>query len=170
MLNDQAVAAQNLLDKKLSEKILIVDLDVHQGNGTTKIFENEDKVFTFSMHGAKNYPFKKEKSDLDIALPDLTEDDEYLEILYRTLPQLLQKVQPDFVFYLSGVDILASDKLGRLACSIEGCFKRDVFVFETLNAQKIPVQVSMGGGYSPEISVIVQAHLNTYKAAKEVYL
>lgn len=169
LLNDQAVAAKYLLNNKLAEKILIVDLDVHQGNGTAKIFENEEKVFTFSMHGAKNYPFKKEKSDLDIALPDGTSDDEYLEILYRTLPKLIEKVKPDFVFYLSGVDILASDKLGRLGCSIEGCFKRDVFVFKTLKENKLPVQVSMGGGYSPEIAVIVKAHANTYKAAKEVY-
>lgn len=185
LLNDQAVAAQFLLDKyasgaqvitKQSEKnktiinkILIVDLDVHQGNGTAKIFENESRVFTFSMHGAKNYPFKKEQSDLDIGLNDKTENAEYLEILKNTLPKLITKVQPDFIFYLSGVDIIAGDKLGRLACTINGCKERDIFVFETCKKHNIPVQVSMGGGYSPNIDMIIKAHSNTYLAAQEVY-
>ncbi|MGK0386988.1 MAG: acetoin utilization deacetylase AcuC-like enzyme [Patiriisocius sp.] len=169
LLNDQAVAAMDLLARGLAKKILIVDLDVHQGNGTAHIFEQDDRVFTFSMHGAKNYPFKKEKSDLDIGLDDTTGDVEYLEILYRTLPKLLEKVRPDFIFYLSGVDILQSDKLGRLGCTLEGCKQRDLFVFETCKQARIPVQVSMGGGYSPDIDVILEAHLNTYKAAQEVY-
>lgn len=169
LLNDQAVAAQYLLDTKKASKILIVDIDVHQGNGTAKIFENNTNVFTFSMHGAKNYPFKKEKSDLDIGLEDGTGDTEYLSVLANTLPMLLQKVQPDFIFYLGGVDILKGDKLGRLGCTLEGCEARDRFVFETCKNHKIPVQVSMGGGYSPEIDVIIEAHANTYKMAKEVY-
>ena len=169
LLNDQAVAAQYLLDTGKANKILIVDLDVHQGNGTAKIFENNPNVFTFSMHGAKNYPFKKEQSDLDIGLEDGTEDAEYLSVLKNTLPMLLQKVQPDFIFYLSGVDILKGDKLGRLACSIEGCKERDRFVFETCKKHKVPVQVSMGGGYSPAIDSIIEAHANTYKMAQEVF-
>ena len=169
LLNDQAVAAVDLLERKLANNILIIDLDVHQGNGTAKIFENDARVFTFSMHGAKNYPFKKEKSDLDIELDDGTKDDEYLKNLYHTLPKLVQKVQPDFIFYLSGVDILASDKLGRLGCSIEGCKKRDRFVFEVCKKANIPVQVSMGGGYSPEITQILEAHANTYQAAQEIF-
>ncbi len=169
LLNDQAVAAHYLLDTKKASKILIIDLDVHQGNGTAKIFENNPKVFTFSMHGAKNYPFKKEQSDLDIGLDDGTEDKEYLSVLQSTLPMLLKKVQPDFIFYLSGVDILKGDKLGRLACSIEGCKARDRFVFETCKTHNIPLQVSMGGGYSPEIDIIIEAHANTYKMAQEVY-
>lgn len=169
LLNDQAVAAHYLLDTKKASKILIIDLDVHQGNGTAKIFEDNPKVFTFSMHGAKNYPFKKEQSDLDIGLDDGTEDEEYLSVLQSTLPMLLKKVQPDFIFYLSGVDILKGDKLGRLACSIEGCKARDRFVFETCKTHNIPVQVSMGGGYSPEIDIIIEAHANTYKMAQEVY-
>lgn len=169
LLNDQAVAAQYLLDQKLAKQILIVDLDVHQGNGTAKIFEKEERVFTFSMHGAKNYPFKKEKSDLDIGLQDGTGDEEYLAILKNTLPLLIKKVQPDFVFYLSGVDILKSDKLGRLGCTSEGCKKRDEFVFNTLKTLKIPVQVSMGGGYSPEIETIITAHANTFKVAQEIF-
>lgn len=169
LLNDQAVAAQYLLDTNKASKILIVDLDVHQGNGTAKIFENNPHVFTFSMHGAKNYPFKKEKSDLDTGLEDGTEDAEYLSVLKNTLPMLIQKIQPDFIFYLSGVDILKGDKLGRLACSIEGCKARDRFVFETCKKHKIPVQVSMGGGYSPAIDSIIEAHANTFKMAQEVY-
>jgi acetoin utilization deacetylase AcuC-like enzyme len=169
LLNDQAVATQYLLDANKAVNILIVDLDVHQGNGTAKIFENNPNVFTFSMHGAKNYPFKKEQSDLDIGLDDGTTDREYLSVLKNTLPMLIQKVQPDFIFYLSGVDILKGDKLGRLACTLEGCQDRDRFVFETCKSHKIPVQVSMGGGYSPDIDVIIEAHANTYKMAKEVY-
>lgn len=169
LLNDQAVAAQYLLDQGLAQQILVIDLDVHQGNGTAKIFEDNTKVFTFSMHGAKNYPFKKEKSDLDIGLEDGTEDDEYLSVLRNTLPMLLKKVKPDFVFYLSGVDILKGDKLGRLGCSLEGCAARDRFVFETCKQFNLPVQVSMGGGYSPDISIIIEAHANTYKMAREIY-
>lgn len=169
LLNDQAVAAQYLLDSKKATKILMVDLDVHQGNGTAKIFENNPNVFTFSMHGANNYPFKKEKSDLDIGLEDGTGDDQYLSILKSTLPLLLEKVQPDFVFYLSGVDILKGDKLGRLGCTLNGCAARDRFVFETCKKHTIPVQVSMGGGYSPNIAVIIEAHANTYKMAQAVF-
>lgn len=169
LLNDQAVAAQYLLDTNKASTILIVDLDVHQGNGTAKVFENEERVFTFSMHGAKNYPFKKDKSDLDIGLEDGTKDDEYLEILKNTLPKLIDKVQPDFVFYLSGVDILGSDKLGRLGCTLEGCQARDQYVFETLYKAGLPVQVSMGGGYSPDIEVIVKAHAATFEQAQRVF-
>ncbi|WP_276978275.1 histone deacetylase [Flavobacterium filum] len=166
LLNDQAIAAQFLLNQNLAKKILIVDLDVHQGNGTAEIFQDNPSVFTFSMHGKSNYPFKKEVSDLDIALPDGTNDETYLKILAETLPQLIQKVNPDFIFYLAGVDILATDKLGKLSCTIEGCKKRDELVFEQCLKHQIPVQVSMGGGYSPEIKTIVEAHANTFRIAK----
>ena len=111
MFNDQAVAAKWLQKKKLAQKILIVDLDVHQGNGTAEIFQNDASVFTFSMHGKNNYPFKKEKSDLDIELENNTGDEEYLKILKENLPRLIEQQEPDFIFYLSGVDILATDKL-----------------------------------------------------------
>ncbi|MDX1462828.1 MAG: histone deacetylase [Marinirhabdus sp.] len=169
LLNDQAVAAQYLLDNKLATQILIVDLDVHQGNGTASIFAEEPQVFTFSMHGAGNYPFKKEKSDLDIPLADGTEDQAYLETLYQTLPRLIEKVRPDFVFYLSGVDIVSTDKLGRLACTLEGCRRRDDFVLRTLKEKQIPVQISMGGGYSPNIVDIITAHANTFRTAQAIY-
>ncbi len=169
MLNDQAIAAQYLLDKGLANQILIVDLDVHQGNGTAKIFEEEPRVFTFSMHAEKNYPFTKEKSDLDIGLPDGADDTLYLATLKRILPELLEKVQPDFVFYLSGVDILESDNLGRLSCTIEGCRQRDKFVLESLYDKNLPVQISMGGGYSKQLRYIVDAHANTFRTVQDVY-
>ena len=169
LLNDQAIAARYLQQQKLAEKILIVDLDVHQGNGTAEIFENDPSVFTFSMHGKNNYPFKKEHSDLDIELPDGTGDEDYLKILKETLPGLIKKQAPDFIFYLSGVDILKSDKLGKLSCTVAGCKERDHFVLQTCYDLKIPVQCSMGGGYSPEIKTIIEAHANTYRLAKEIY-
>lgn len=169
LLNDQAIAAQYLLDQKRVKKVLIVDLDVHQGNGTASIFEHNRSVFTFSMHGQSNYPFKKETSDLDIALPDNTSDDAYLSLLNRTLPQLIATQRPDFIFYLSGVDILATDKLGKLACSLDACKKRDAIVFTHCHSAGIPVQCSMGGGYSPEIRTIIEAHSNTYRVASSIY-
>ena len=169
MLNDQAIGAQYLLDQHALSKILIIDLDVHQGNGTAEIFKNNPQVFTFSMHGKNNYPFKKEASDLDIALPDQTTDQQYLDILYTTLPNLIAQVKPDFAFYLSGVDILASDKLGKLSCSLEGCKKRDEFVLHLLKQKNIPVMCSMGGGYSENIKTIVEAHANTYRLAQNLH-
>jgi acetoin utilization deacetylase AcuC-like enzyme len=169
LLNDQAIGAQFLLDQKLAKKILIVDLDVHQGNGTAEIFQHNNQVFTFSMHGKSNYPFKKEKSDLDIELHDNTDDIKFLEILSNTLPYLIEAQKPDFIFYLSGVDILASDKLGKLGCTLEGCKKRDEFVFSLCHRYEIPVQVSMGGGYSPDIRTIIEAHANTYRVAANLY-
>ena len=169
LLNDQAMAANYLLNLGLAKSILIIDLDVHQGNGTAQIFENNPKVFTFSMHGANNFPARKEKSDLDIPLPDGTDDETFLNLLQATLPKLITQHHPDFVFYLSGVDVLASDKLGKLSLSKNGCKARDRFVLEQCHQHKIPVQVSMGGGYSPEIKDIVEAHCNTFRVANEVY-
>jgi acetoin utilization deacetylase AcuC-like enzyme len=169
LLNDFAVAANYLLKKNLAKQILIVDLDVHQGNGTASLFRHEPRVFTFSMHGAHNYPFHKEKSDLDIGLNDGTGDALYLGILQSNLQTLLQQLQPDFVFYLSGVDILSTDKFGKLQVSIEGCKQRDEIVFSYLQKYNIPCTVAMGGGYSPDIKTIVDAHCNTFRVAKDVY-
>ena len=169
LLNDQAIAAQYLLEKELVKKILIIDLDVHQGNGTAEIFQKEDRVFTFSMHGKKNYPFKKEQSDLDIALEDKTNDKIYIEILREALPKLLKSVKPDFIFYLSGVDVLESDRLGRLSISIKGCEVRDQMVLKYCHDENIPVQCSMGGGYSKDIKLIIEAHANTYRVAQKIY-
>ncbi|UOE52694.1 histone deacetylase [Mucilaginibacter sp. SMC90] len=169
LLNDQAIAANYLLDSYLAKSILIIDLDVHQGNGTAQLFENEPRVFTFSMHGANNFPYRKERSDLDIPLLDGVSDDEFLEILRTTLPRLIEQQKPDFIFYLSGVDILATDKLGKLSLSKEACKARDQFVFEQCIKHNTPVQVSMGGGYSPQIKDIVEAHCNTFKTAIDLY-
>lgn len=169
LLNDQAIGARQLLHKKLAEKILIVDLDVHQGNGTAEIFENDPDVFTFSMHGASNYPFKKEQSDLDIPLANNTGDSEYLKILKETLPKLIETQKPDFIYYLCGVDILASDKLGKLGCTLDGCKERDRFVLQTCKDLEIPVMCSMGGGYSPDIKIIIDAHANTFRLAQDIF-
>ncbi len=169
LLNDQAIAAQFLLDTKLAKKILIIDLDVHQGNGTAEIFQNNSKVFTFSTHGKTNYPFKKETSDLDIAFDDDTTDAEFLQTLATVIPQLIETQKPDFIFYLAGVDILATDKLGKLGCTLIGCKKRDELVFALCSKYQIPVQVSMGGGYSPDIKTIIEAHANTYRVAKDIF-
>ncbi|MFV9483328.1 histone deacetylase [Christiangramia sp. ASW11-125] len=169
LLNDQAIAARYLQDQNLAQKILIIDLDVHQGNGTAEIFQNDDSVFTFSMHGKGNYPFRKETSDLDIEIPDATDDEAYLKQLKEVLPELIERTKPDFIFYLCGVDILETDKLGRLSCTIQGCKERDRFVLQTCHDLQIPVECSMGGGYSKEIKYIIEAHANTYRAAQEIY-
>ena len=135
-LNDQAVASNYLLSRNLVSKILVVDLDVHQGNGTAHIFQNDDRVFTFSMHGAKNYPLRKEQSNLDVGLPDGIEGKEYLKILRETLPQLMDRVEPEFVFFQSGVDILESDKLGRLKVSREDCRQLRSLCFRNLPEER----------------------------------
>lgn len=169
LLNDIAIAANHLLDKNLAEQVLVVDLDVHQGNGTAQIFQHESRVFTFSMHGASNYPMHKEQSDLDVGLADGTDDTTYLKLLDKHLNELLDSVQPDFVFFQSGVDILATDKLGRLGMSIEGCKERDRMVLQSCKDNRIPMVASMGGGYSERIAHIVEAHANTYRLAQEIY-
>ncbi len=169
LLNDIAVAANYLREEQLAKQILVVDLDVHQGNGTAQIFQDDPGVFTFSMHGAKNYPMHKEQSDLDIAFPDGTDDATYLEKLREVLPRLLNEVAPDFIFFQSGVDVLVSDKLGRLGLSIDGCRERDQIVLELCHQHKIPVALSMGGGYSEKIAHIVEAHANTYRLAQKIF-
>lgn len=168
MLNDQAIAANYLLSTGLANKILIIDLDVHQGNGTAEIFAQEPRVFTFSMHGEKNFPFRKEKSDLDIGLDDGTADELFLDILKNTLPDLL-KFKPDFVFYLAGVDVLSTDKLGKLALSKAACKERDRLVLQFCKDNHFPVEVSMGGGYSEHIKDIVDAHCNTFKVGIDIF-
>ncbi|EKY11918.1 histone deacetylase family protein [Capnocytophaga sp. oral taxon 332 str. F0381] len=166
MLNDQAVAAGYLLAHTAVQRILIIDLDVHQGNGTAQIFANDPRVFTFSMHAQHNYPFQKEQSSLDIPLPNGTTDEVYLRILQDTLPQLIAQHQPQFVFYQSGVDVLATDKLGKLSLSVEGCAERDKFVFQQCKAHQLPVQCAMGGGYSPQLRHILRAHSNTFAVSE----
>ncbi|RPG64685.1 MAG: histone deacetylase [Flammeovirgaceae bacterium TMED290] len=170
ILNDQSVAANVLLnEKKEINKILIVDLDVHQGNGTASLFNDKEDVFTLSFHGKNNYPFRKEKSNFDLDFEDNTDDCFYLNKLKKYLPKIIDNFEPDFIFYLSGVDILKNDKLGKLGLSIEGCKKRDRFVLETCKKNKIPLQVSMGGGYSSNLRDIIEAHSNTFRLAQDIF-
>lgn len=168
LYNDIALAAQYLLDHQRVQKVLVVDLDVHQGNGTASIFENEPRVFTFSMHGEHNYPLHKEKSDLDVPLKDGITDGEYLSLVNEYYPWLLEQVRPDIIFYQCGVDILDTDKLGRLKVSVHGCKERDRIILETAYKMGIPVCGSLGGGYSEDIRVIVEAHCNTFRIAADL--
>ncbi|MCL6259878.1 histone deacetylase [Aquiflexum sp. TKW24L] len=169
LLNDIAIASNYLIDNGLAKRILVVDLDVHQGNGTAKIFEKNPAVFTFSMHGASNYPMHKETSDLDIGLPDNIDDIQYLKILKETLPKLIDSFEPDFIMFQSGVDVLGSDKLGRLGLTIAGCRERDKTVLELAKNHSIPIMCCMGGGYSEKISLIIEAHANTFRLAQDLY-
>ncbi len=169
VLNDFAIASNLLLARGEASKILFIDLDVHQGNGNAKIFEDEPRVFTFSMHGEKNYPLRKQKSNLDIGLPDKSDGGLFMKHLTDTLPRLIDEVQPDFIFYLAGVDILETDKLGRLSVSKADCLARDQYVLNTCKSNNIPVAVSMGGGYSEKIADIIDAHANTFRAAQEIF-
>jgi len=169
LLNDQSVAANYLIHNKLCQRIFILDLDVHQGNGTAEIFSDNKYVFTASFHGEKNYPFRKEISDFDYGFKDGVRDSEYLKVVKYEVPRLIEIFEPDFIFYLSGVDILENDKLGRLSVSINGCKKRDSFVLNYCKKNNIPVQISMGGGYSPDINNIVEAHANTFRLTQEIF-
>ncbi len=167
--NDQAIAAQYVLDQGIAQRVAIIDLDVHQGNGTAEIFSTVPEVFTFSMHGKANYPFKKEQSDLDVELDSSISDEAYLQLLEQHLKEIHQKFEPQFIFYLSGVDILESDKLGKLNLSIQACKRRDALVLSYAKHYQIPVQISMGGGYSPQLRTIVDAHTNTFREAHRIF-
>ena len=169
LLNDQSIAANYLLSKKLANRILIIDLDVHQGNGTAEIFQKEPRVFTFSMHGDKNFPFKKEVSSLDVPLNDGIEDEAYLSLLENNLKKAFERSKPDFVFYLAGVDVLATDKLGKLSLTKNACKERDNIVLQFCKIKNLPVQISMGGGYSADIKDIIDAHCNTYRLAFDLF-
>ncbi len=169
VFNDFAIAATELLIKNEVNQVLIVDLDVHQGNGTAEIFKDEPQVFTWSVHGERNYPLRKKKSDLDTPLPDGATDNLYLTMLRNELPRLIDQVEPDLVLYLAGVDVLESDKLGRLSLTRSGCKERDRIVLDACNKNKIPIAVSMGGGYSHRLSDIIEAHANTFRVVQEIF-
>jgi acetoin utilization deacetylase AcuC-like enzyme len=169
LLNDIAIAANYLLHEGLVRQVLVIDLDVHQGNGTAQIFRHDPRVFTFSMHGAGNYPLVKETSDLDVGLADFTPDSFYLKTLGENLNRLLEQVKPDFIFFQSGVDILGTDRLGRLNITREGCKQRDRLVLELAHRNRIPLVASMGGGYSEDFRDIIEAHANTFRLAQEIY-
>ncbi len=169
LLNDNAIAANYLLHHQRAKRILIVDLDVHQGNGTAEIFLNEPRVFTFSMHGKENYPLRKETSDMDIELPTHTTGENYLHILDEQLNKIMRLFSPDFIFYNSGVDVLATDKYCKLLLTGEECMERDRLVFNLAMQHSVPIVTSMGGGYSPRIGDIVNAHCNTFRTACELF-
>src|SRR5690606_8661031 len=169
LLNDQGVAAAWLINQGICQRVLIVVLDVHQGNGTAQLFEGNPHVFTFSMHGERNFPLLKERSDLDVGLPDGTGDNTYLALLTHHLATVFEEVNPDFVFYQAGVDVLETDKLGKLELSKQGCRKRDALVLQRCKSMSVPLQVSMGGGYSPQIRDIVDAHCQTFEEAARIY-
>jgi acetoin utilization deacetylase AcuC-like enzyme len=170
--NDIAVAARLMQAEKRIRTALVIDLDVHQGNGTAQILRNDPSVFTFSMHGEKNYPFTKEVSDLDIGLADGTADEVYLEALDNALHTVSHRVKPDLIFYLAGADVFKDDRLGTLALTKAGIATRDAKIFEFAASaynKVVPVVVAMGGGYCPNISDIVDIHLATVKAAFGFY-
>lgn len=169
ILNDIAIAANYLLKENVVNRILIIDLDVHQGNGTASMFKDVKNVITFSMHGENNYPLFKEKSDLDVPLPSGINDEQYLTILYGHVPNLVELAQPDLIFYQAGVDILQHDRLGKLGLTKAGCRKRDEFIIDTCYKSQIPLVITMGGGYNLLLRDLIDAHCNTFRAAIDVF-
>lgn len=169
VFNDVCIASNLLLNRGEAQRILIVDLDVHQGNGNASIMADEPRVFVFSMHGEKNYPFRKQVSDLDIELPNDTDDESYLSKLRAALPKIIAEHKPDLIFYQSAVDVLATDKLGKLSLTPEGCKQRDDFVLRQARDNNIPIAVVMGGGYSEDVEDVVEAHCNTFRLAKQLF-
>jgi acetoin utilization deacetylase AcuC-like enzyme len=168
VFNDIAVAIQFLRQAGKIRRAAVIDLDVHQGDGTAEIFAGDPAVFTLSIHCHNNFPFRKQRSSLDISLPDRMEDTEYLLQLDSALPRVFD-FQPDIVFYQSGVDGLSTDRLGRLALTPQGLMERDRKVFRTARSQGVPLALTSGGGYSRPIELSAQAHANTYRTAWEVY-
>lgn len=169
IFNDIAIAACVLLAQKRVDKILIVDLDVHQGDGTALIFQDEPRVFTFSMHCEVNFPGTKQQSDLDVPLPEGMEDDAYLQTLAAYLPDLLAEVRPDLVFYDAGVDVHLGDRLGKLALSDWGLFCREMQVLSTCWQQGYPVACVIGGGYADDFEALVYRHSLLHRVASDVY-
>ncbi|HWS56369.1 MAG TPA: histone deacetylase [Pyrinomonadaceae bacterium] len=168
VLNDVAVAVRVLARDGPARRVSIIDLDVHQGNATAAIFEGDPAVFTFSMHGAKNYPLFKTRSSLDVELADATGDDEYLEALARHLPRAFEH-RPDLAFYLGGADPFAGDKLGRLSLTMGGLRARDELVLRACRDRGVPVATVMSGGYASDIGDTVEIHCNTIRAAKRLF-
>ena len=168
VFNDVAVASRVLLRDRAVARVAVIDCDVHQGNGTAAIFAGDPAVFTFSMHGAQNFPFRKETSDLDVTLDDGATDAEYLPLLVEHLPRVLDTHRPDIAFYVSGADPYEGDRLGRLKLTIDGLRRRDSVVFGECRARRIPVVVTMAGGYATDIDAIVTIHANTIREAAQV--
>jgi acetoin utilization deacetylase AcuC-like enzyme len=169
IFNDHAVAIRLLQLEGVIERAVVVDLDVHQGNGTAAIFAGDDSVFTFSMHGARNYPFRKQRSSLDVELPDGCEDEQYLALLSRHLPDVLDAARADILFYQGGVDPLAQDLLGRLRLTHGGLRSRDRIVLSAARDRDLPVVLTLGGGYAKPVDASVEAHCGTYREAAALY-
>ncbi len=168
VFNDIAVAARALLDERRIARALVVDVDVHQGDGTAAIFAGEPAVFTLSLHGARNFPFRKERSDLDCELPDGSGDDAYLARLEEALAGGFA-FGPDIAFVQAGVDALAEDRLGRLALTLDGLYRRDRMILGEARRRGVPAVLTLGGGYAEPLDLTVEAHVGTYRAAAEVY-
>lgn len=166
--NDVAVAIKVLKQAKWAGKILVLDCDVHQGNGTAEIFKNDPDVYTFSIHGEKNYPFKKPPSTYDIGLPDKTGDRHYITVLSGALDKIFSEFEPDLVFYLAGIDPLETDHFGRLSLSLRGLQERERLVIETVTQKEIPLALLLSGGYAPSLQETVEAHAIMYREAAEI--
>jgi acetoin utilization deacetylase AcuC-like enzyme len=169
VLNDIAIAICALRAEGSIRRAAVVDCDVHQGNGTAAIFATDPEVFTLSLHGEKNYPLLKQQSTVDVALEDGTKDEEYLSLLSHHLAIVLDRFRPDIVFYQSGVDPYADDRLGRLALTLDGLKRRDLIVFQECRSRSIPCVITLGGGYARKVADTVEAHCNTMRAARTVY-
>lgn len=167
VFNDVAVAIKVLQQSMWASNILIIDCDVHQGNGTAEIFKNHAEVFTFSLHGANNYPFKKPPSSLDIGLPDGTGDKDYLQVLGEALDRIFHQFHPDLTFYLGGIDPLETDQLGRLSLSIDGLKRRDELVIRKVKSHDVPLVLLLSGGYAPTLKETVEAHAQMYRIAQK---
>jgi acetoin utilization deacetylase AcuC-like enzyme len=165
VLNDVAIAVRKLQSERLIERAAIIDLDVHQGNGTAAIFEGDDAVFTFSMHGERNYPLAKMRSNLDVPLRDGVGDAEYLEALERQLHTVLDRADADLAFYLAGVDVAAGDRYGKLALTEEGIRRRDRWVIETVRSRGLPLCIVLAGGYAPTRARTAELHAHVFREA-----
>jgi acetoin utilization deacetylase AcuC-like enzyme len=169
LFNDLAIASLACLDAGLVSRVLVLDLDVHQGDGTAEILAREPRAFTCSMHSAKNYPFEKKASDLDVGLPDGADDDAFLCALDATLAEAIERSRPELILYQAGVDTLREDRMGRLAMTRAGVYERDLRVLECASRLGVPIVLTMGGGYASPIDISVEAHLGTYAAARAAF-
>jgi acetoin utilization deacetylase AcuC-like enzyme len=165
VLNDVAITIRKLQAERAVERAAVIDLDVHQGNGTAAIFENDAEVFTFSMHGERNYPLAKMRSNLDVPLKDGVGDAEYLDVLQRHLPTVLDIASADIVFYLAGVDVAAQDRYGKLALTEEGICSRDRYVIETVRSGGVPLVIVLAGGYAPTRARTAELHAHAFREA-----
>lgn len=167
--NDVAVAIKVLKQAMWVRNVLVIDCDVHQGNGTAEIFKNDENVFTFSIHGEKNYPFKKPPSSLDVGMPDKTGDVSYINALSDALDDIYSSFKPDLIFYLAGIDPLETDHFGRLSLTENGLIEREHLVISSAMDQNIPITLLLSGGYAPTVQKTAEAHAILYKTAKKLY-